>query len=194
MTAEVPTQLAARLAEAVAEVLAAHGLTGLTLERVASEAGMSRMTLHRHQIDRSALLRIALESAVGRYRAALWPALTMSAPARDRLEAALEAMAGEMDEHLGVLAALYPEPDSPLHDAEHGEVLEPFAEPFRRLLLDGRVDGSLQVDDPVEQATVLFNAFSWTYVHLRYSHRWPRDRVLRQLVPLLVPDRSQPQD
>ena len=42
--------------DAAGKVLAEHGPSGFTLERVASEAGLSRVTLHRRGIGRDELL------------------------------------------------------------------------------------------------------------------------------------------
>jgi AcrR family transcriptional regulator len=60
-----------------------------TLERIATEAGVSRMTLHRHGITRDGLLGALSERLEDAYRSAMWPALTAPGSGRERLEQAL---------------------------------------------------------------------------------------------------------
>ena len=47
-----------------------------TLERIATEAGVSRMTLHRRGVTRDGLLAALAERLETAYRSAMWPALT----------------------------------------------------------------------------------------------------------------------
>jgi AcrR family transcriptional regulator len=150
-----------------------------TLERIATEAGVSRMTLHRRGVTRAGLLAALGERLETAYRAAMWPALTASGDARQRLEQALAGHCQAVEEHLELLIAL--------GDAEHAAIFhdegprglsrDAFTEPVRRLLEDGAADGSLVVGDPEETATVLVNLVSWTYRHLRSGHGWEPERA-----------------
>ena len=64
---------------------------------------------------------------------------------------------------------------------------DPFVAPFAKLLADGAADGTLaSVPDPVETATVLFNAAGWAYVQLRHSQRWPADRARDGVLALVM--------
>jgi AcrR family transcriptional regulator len=45
-----------RLLEAAKRTFAAHGYGGATLERIATEAGVSRVTLHRRGVSKDGLL------------------------------------------------------------------------------------------------------------------------------------------
>ena len=60
-----------------------------TLERIATEAGVSRMTLHRRGVTRDGLLGALSERLEDDYRSSMWPALTASGSGRERLEQAL---------------------------------------------------------------------------------------------------------
>jgi AcrR family transcriptional regulator len=183
-----------------------HGWRDATLERIAGEAGLSRMTLHRRGVTREAILSALNDAFEAEYRGALWPALTAPGDARTRLEQALDALCGVCDRNLELLAALgeaerwgiFHEPGAgddvraagnearaPGDDARAAGAAargvltrDVFTGPVERLLRDGAGDGSLRaVEDPAETATVLFNLVSHTYRHLRRGHGWPPERA-----------------
>jgi AcrR family transcriptional regulator len=161
------------------------GFREATLERIAAEAGVSRMTLHRRGVTREGLLGALAERLETAYREAMWPALTARGSGRDRLEAALAGYCEAVEANLEVLAALAEADHNAIfHEGGPRGLSRPgFTEPIRRLLEDGVADGSLVADDPEESATLLLNLVSWTYRHLRRGHGWSaeraRDGVLR---------------
>jgi AcrR family transcriptional regulator len=160
------------------KALAKHGWPGVTLERIAEEAGVSRVTLHRRGVSKDALLGRLAERAIEEYRAALWPALTGPGDAAGRLEQALEALCDVAEANLALLLALGTASDAVFHEpGEEALTRAPFTEPLERLLRDGVADGTLDAADPVESATVLFNLVGWTYIHLRTGHGWPPERA-----------------
>ncbi|MDW5596554.1 TetR family transcriptional regulator [Conexibacter stalactiti] len=178
---------------------ARHGYGGATIERIAREAGLSRVTLHRRGIDRDAVLAALAEDAADAYRRALWPALTGAGSGRERLEQALRAICATADRELDVLVALRARRDAIFHeiggadgartDAGAGGLgtREIFFEPLSRLLRDGAADGSLRAhDDPDEVAVVLFNQVGGTYIHLRGEHGWSHERCRDALVGLAI--------
>ena len=177
------------LIDAAFEVIASHGIDGVTVDRLAEASGISRATLYRRGISIDELTAAAIDKATEQYREALWPALTGPGDAASRLEAALRALCESADQHLALLISLYPHPHSPFHqqDADGGALVrEPFAEPFERLLRDGMTDGTLQSHNPPVDATVLFNLVSWTYVHLRHAHHWPPDEAADHILTLVL--------
>lgn len=181
----------AALLDAAAAVIAEHGLPGLTLARLADQAGTSRMTLHRRGVTVPALIAgLSLRAAV-ELRDALFPALTGTGPARDRLAQALDATFAVADRHLPVLAGLFADDSGVFHAAPGADGALPTAElfvaPFAKLLADGAADGTLHAhDDPAETAAVLFNAAGWGYVQLRHSQRWPADRARSGVLGLVM--------
>lgn len=189
------------LLSAAAAVLARHGYAGLTLERLAAEAGVSRMTLHRRQITLPGVVAGLAAQAVQQVQAVVLPALTGEGTAADRTDAVLRAVLSVADSHLPLLTGLYADEGGIFHAAagEDGSVPthDVFVAPLARLLRDGALDGSLrQVDDPVEVATALFNTVGWGYVHLRHAQRWPASRaaegVLRLVLDGLLPHDARP--
>src|SRR6188472_2926033 len=120
-----------------------------TLERIATEAGVSRMTLHRRGVTREALLSALAERLVTSYREGMWPALTARGNGRERLEQALAGYCDAVEANLEVLAALAEADHNAIfhEDGPRGLSRPAFTEPIRRLLEDGAADGSLAVDD-----------------------------------------------
>ena len=166
------------LLDAAARAFERYGYEGASLERIAAEAGITRMTLHRRGLTKEALLAQLAERATDTYRAALWPALTAPGNARERLELALAALCESAEENLALLVTLGAQRDRVFHeDDDEALTRTVFTEPLERLLRDGQEDGSLRTTDPVERATVLFNLVGWTYIHLRTGHGWPPARA-----------------
>ena len=175
------------LLDAAARAFERYGYEGASLERIAAEAGITRMTLHRRGLTKEALLGQLAERATGAYRDALWPALTAAGNARERLELALTALCESAEENLTLLVTLGAQRDRVFHeDDDEALTRTVFTEPIERLLRDGREDGSLRVTDPVETATVLFNLVGWTYIHLRTGHGWKPDRASRATIDVAV--------
>jgi AcrR family transcriptional regulator len=162
---------------------------GATMDDIAREAGVSRVTLYRRGATRDRIVAELREALAREEREALWPAVTAQGPARERLAAALRAYCDVSERNLDLVGALAEDlRDSVYHEAGEGALTRPeFTDPLRRLLLDGAADGSLRaVADPDETATVLYNQVGWTYVHLRRGHRWPPERAARALVELAL--------
>lgn len=168
------------------EVLAAarrvferHGWAEATIERIAAEAGVSRVTLHRRGLTKESLLGDLAAAATEDYREAMWAVLTSEGTGADRLARALEVLCTEAERHLAMLVAARARSDGLFHAEGEEEALTRtvFTEPLERLLRDGAVDGTLREVDAPETATVLFNMVGWTYVHLRTGHGWKPGRA-----------------
>jgi len=166
-----------RLLRSTRHVLRHHGLGGATIQRIAAEAGVSRMTLHRRGIGRRELLDRLVREMADAERAALWAALTAEGDAAVRLRLALEAECAVTEEYTEVLEALDAAARDEVFHGEDGLTRPAFADPLRRLLTDGVADGSLRSTDAAEEATVLFNLVGPTYRHLRRGHGWTPDRA-----------------
>src|SRR5437763_123042 len=91
------------LAEAGRRALRRHGWQALTAERIAEEAGISRVTLHRRGIRKEDILAALTEKATDAYRTALWPALTAPGAGLQRLEQALRALCDSAEQNLELL-------------------------------------------------------------------------------------------
>lgn len=180
-----------RLVDAALAVLTEHGLAGLTLARVADALGGSRMTLHRRGVTRDGLVQRVSLRAAAEYQQAIWPALTSSGTAEQRLDQALRATCQVADRYAKLLTGLYADDGGIFHDVEKAAEDERsaavatrsvFVEPLARLLRDGERDGTLAAPDPDETATVLFNQVGWTYLALREGQRWEPARAAEAVV------------
>lgn len=174
---------------AARQVFEEHGYAGATVERIAAEVGVSRVTLHRHGVTKDGLLGELVVRATEDYRRALWPSLTGEGTGAERLAQALSALCVSAEEHLALLVALRAQTDGVFHREDEAEAMTRtvFTEPLEKLLRDGIADGSLREVDPLETATVLFNLVGWTYIHLRTGHGWNPARARRAtLDPVLL--------
>jgi AcrR family transcriptional regulator len=170
------------LLDAARRVLERHGVARATLERVAAESGLSRVTLYRRGITREVVLAALAERALDDYRRALWPALTGRGTGAERLRRALGALCDAAETNIELLLALGERMGAGVgaaRSATHGTARRAFAEPLERLLRDGAADGSLRAVDARETAIVLLNLAGWTYVHLRAGERWSARRARR---------------
>lgn len=162
----------------------------LGLEELARAAGVSRMTLHRHGIDKDSIRRSLSELLISEYQAAALPALASGAPAPERLEQALRSICAIDERYLGLLDALSDEDrDDIFHEPGEGEVLTrtSIVDALRRILEDGVREGTLTAGGDVDElATLLYNASGWTYRHMRTGHRWSPQRAGERVVALLV--------
>ena len=173
-------ELDPRLLEAARRTFAAHGYANATLERIADEAGLSRVTLHRRGVSKDGLLAELVTRATDDYRRTMWPALTGEGTGAQRLAQALEALCAAAEEHMALLVALRAQSDGIFHrDEDEALTRTVYTDPLEKLLREGAADGSLRDVDALETATVLFNLVGWTYIHLRTGHGWAPERAAR---------------
>ena len=176
------------IVEGARRALELHGAAGITLERVAAEAGVSRMTLHRHGVSKEAILLALAVRLEAEYRDAMWQALVSDGSARERLRRALELECHVAEANLDLLDALSSGArDEVFHERGERRLTRPvFVEPLKKLLREGAADGSLAPVDVDETATVLFNLVGHTYRHLRAGHGWSSARARSSVVRLAM--------
>jgi AcrR family transcriptional regulator len=176
-----------QLLDAARAVIAEVGLHHATLARIAEEAGVSRVTLHRRRVTKDDLVHALIERAAESYQKAMWAALTDDGDALSRLRRALEVLCAQAEEHLALLIGLRAEGDPGFHE-EGAEVLtrSVFTDPLERLLRDGMNEGSVRDLDPLTTATLLFNMVGWSYIHLRSGHRWSPEEATTSTVDLAL--------
>lgn len=174
------------LVDAAERVVVRDGVAGVSIVAVAAELGCSRVTLHRHGVTRLALLDAVAARASADLRQAVWPAVAGRGTAATRLVAALGTLCAVVERHRQVLAAFFVAADPPRRDRQGKRAGFDFIEPFERLLRDGIVDGSLRSPEPASDAELTVNAVTWTYLHLRTAHRWPKARARDRVVATVV--------
>jgi AcrR family transcriptional regulator len=179
-----------RLLDAAVAVLQAHGFDGLTLERVAEQAGRSRVTLWRQQITQEALIDGLLARLTRDYRDAMWPALTEAGTGAHRLAAALAALLDVADRHLPLLAVsdeVFTRAADRMRDIT-GQRFS-FLDPFVGSLRAGVADGSLRLPEEPDLAIedlaeAIFHSTCWGYLHLRHRQGWPGRRARPPILAL----------
>jgi AcrR family transcriptional regulator len=174
---------------AARRLAARHALAGASMNDIAREAGLTRVTLYRRGETRAAILAALRDDLAREEREVMLPILTGEGDALTRLRRVLEAVCEVTDSRADLLTglddatlnAIYHEPgDESLTRSE-------FVSPVVRLLRDGAVDGSLRAfDDPEEAATVLYVQISYTFLHLRHEHRWSVERATAAVVDMAL--------
>ncbi len=179
-----------RLLDATVAVLAEHGPAGLTLERVAEQAGRSRVTLWRQQVTQESLVDGLLARLTRDFRDAMWPALADAGTGAERLRSALEALCAVADAHLhllGVADDVFDRAADRMRDVT-GQGFS-FLDPFVAALRAGSADGSLTLGPMSieDSATAVFATACWGYVHLRRRNGWTPQRARPAVVePVLA--------
>jgi len=179
--------LDSRFTDAALALLAESGWSGLTQERIAERAGISRVTAWRQGATRDAVIATLLNRLGSDYREAMWPVLTGNGNGMQRLSRGLEQLCDVADRHLSLLLAS----DRVFHRGfreEHGGAGVDFVDPFARFIAEGVADGSLRSlsETPLEAAEIVFNTVCWTYVHLRGSHEWPTKKARSLVIDLVL--------
>jgi AcrR family transcriptional regulator len=182
-----------KLIAAARKAIEQHGYAGLTLERIAAEADVSRVTLHRRGHSKDEIFNALVLQVREEHRDALWPALTASGDGADRLRMAITKVCDMCERDLFVMLAMRAHLDAAAHGALGPEPQTNWivAEPLQVLARDGIADGSLRDGDPEVLGALLVNWAGWTYVHLRTAFGWKPRRaravVVDQLVAALAP-------
>jgi AcrR family transcriptional regulator len=160
------------------------GWQAATLERIAEEAGLSRMTLHRHGLGREEIFALLGEAYERDFRVAIAAACALPGSAAERLRSGLSAVCDTSERHLSFLRGLDEEADTRLFH-ERGVSRAGYVSPIERVIRDGIRDGSFRSVPVRATATLLVNAADRTYRHMRAAHAWAPARA-RSAVDLLV--------
>lgn len=174
------------LLDTVTQILQEDGVRGLSVSAIAQRSSVSRVTLHRRGWTLDDFIVAVLGRASDDLRASLWPALTGTGDAAERLAVALGTLCEVAERHSVVLMAFYGVPARALPGLPGRTTSFEFIEPFERLLLDGNIDGSLCSDDPSADATFIANGVCWTYLHMRQAHGWTAERAAARAIDMAV--------
>jgi AcrR family transcriptional regulator len=180
----VTSSVQERVVDGAQRVITRVGWQAATLERIADESGLSRMTLHRHGLGRDEIFALLGAAYERDFREALQAACADAGTASERLRRGLRAVCEVSERHLAFLRGLDEEADTRLfHD--HGASRSGYVSPIERVLRDGIRDGTFRHVGVRSTATLLVNATDRTYRHLRAAHDWKPARA-RSTIDLLV--------
>jgi AcrR family transcriptional regulator len=176
--------------DAAREAVIKHGYAGLSLERIAVEAGVSRVTLHRRGFTTEQIFDELVERGMAEQREALWPVMSADGNGAERLRLALEAICDRCEEDLDVLLAISAQADERRHTTEvppprAGRVTSAGAvlvDPLQVLIREGILDGSLREVDPEAEAMLLLVSVAVTYVRLRTAFGLSRKRTREMVI------------
>ena len=166
---------------AAAKRLAARGeLASASMDEIAREAGITRMTLYRRGETRAVIVAALRDELMREERERLFPILVSDGDALTRLTAVVEALCATTDANADLLTGLDAASLNAIWHEDEGEGLTrpEFIAPIVRLMRDGAAEGSIrEFGDPAEAATVLYVQVTNTYLHLRHEHGWPAERA-----------------
>jgi AcrR family transcriptional regulator len=190
-------------------ILNERGWSAVSLDAIAERAGVSRATVWRHGLTRSAVELVLRRRLVADYREllveapfadgsdALRPASGALRPGSDalrpgsggrRLAAALAALCAVAERNLPFLAHTETAFHAP--DLEAAELTVDFYGPWLRILDVAVADGSLEPpEQPTAFVAALTNMVLLTYVHLRTYHTgygWTPQRATAVTVDLVA--------
>jgi AcrR family transcriptional regulator len=173
-----------KLIAAARKAVEKHGYAGLTLERIAAEAEVSRVTLHRRGHSKDELFNALLVQTREEHRDALWPALTAEGDGAHRLRLAVTKICEVCERDLAVMLAARAHLDAATHGGRGPDPQSNWivAEPFQVLARDGIADGSLRDGDPELLGALLVNWSGGTYVQLRTGFGWKPRRARETIV------------
>jgi AcrR family transcriptional regulator len=181
-----------RVVEGAHRAVELYGWQGATLARIAEEAGLARMTLHRHGLSRDEIFALLGAAYERDFSASVAAACERFGSPADRLVWGLEAVCAASERHLAFLRGLDEEADTRLfHD--RGRSRAGYVSPIEGVLRDGIRDGTFRRVHVETTATLLVNAADRTYRHLRAAHAWTPARsrgAIELLVRGLAPDRG----
>lgn len=176
-----------RLLAVATDLLDEEGWAALSLDRIAQRAGVSRATVWRAGLTRSAVERVLRERLVADYKELMWRPMTMPGSGIERLEAAVRALGELAERNLPLLAHTDEAFHGPALDAM-GVELDYFG-PWMRILDQAVAEGDLApLPDPHRFVVLLSDTFLLTYVHLRARHRaygWTANETTEQLLELV---------
>lgn len=177
-----------KLLAVATRLLDEHGWSALSLDRIAEQAGVSRATVWRAGLTRTAVERVLREQLVADYKDLMWRPLTMAGSGLDRLDAALRALCEVAERNLPLLAHTDLAFHGPALDAI-GADLDYFG-PWLRILEQAVADGDLDpFDDPPRFVVLLSDMVVLAYVHLRVHHRtygWTPERTADSVLDLVA--------
>ncbi|MEV6524628.1 TetR/AcrR family transcriptional regulator [Longispora sp. NPDC051575] len=183
-----PVSSRSTLLDTATALLRERGWSALSLDTIAERAGVSRATVWRAGLTRTAVERVLRQRLADDYRELMWAPLTGPGPGDQRLAAALMALCAVAERNLPLLAHT----DTAFHgpDLDAAGIELDFFGPWMRILELAAADGSLPAPaDPYTFVGILSNAVLLTYVHLRAHHAEPGDTAedtARQVVALLA--------
>jgi AcrR family transcriptional regulator len=175
------------LLDVAVELLNEKGWPALSLDAIAERAGVSRATVWRQGLTRTAVERALRHRLIADYKELMWGPLTETGPGEQRLAGALRALCVVAERNLPLLAHT--------ETAFHGPDLEvvgitlDFYGPWLRMLDLAIADGSMEPpEEPRMFVGALTNMVVLTYVHLRAYHAangWSADRTATFIVDLV---------
>jgi AcrR family transcriptional regulator len=166
-----------QLLDVAAAILVTDGAAGLSMERLATGAGVSKALPYRHFDNREAVLVALYRRETGALGQAVWDALSAAGPGDDLIAASIHAYFDEMDRRAAILTALAAPGSTVAAVADPGSAGVPFVvEVFERF--HGLDHDRAKVVAGMVQGALVGGAATWLAGHAR------RDDVEAELIAM----------
>jgi AcrR family transcriptional regulator len=169
-------------------ILNERGWSAVSLDAIAERAGVSRATVWRHGLTRTAIERVLRERLIADYRDLMWGPLTTAGSGSYRLAVALAALCEVAERNLAFLAHTETAFHAP--DLDAAGLSMDFYGPWLRILDQAVADGSLEApEQPGAFVAAVTNMVLLTYVHLRTYHTgygWTPQQATKATVDLVA--------
>ena len=157
------------LLDVAVELLNENGWSALSLDAIAERAGVSRATVWRQGLTRTAVERALRHRLIADYKDLMWGPLTDTGPGEQRLAGALRALCVVAERNIPLLAHTETAFHGP--DLDAVSITLDFYGPWLRILDLVIADRSLEPpEEPRMFVGALTNMVLLTYVHLRAYH------------------------
>lgn len=147
------------IAGAALETIRAHGLRGLSMERVALRVGLVPSAIYRHFKNKGQVLEAVIELLHERLRALLSELKALDAPPLDRLQELLRRHLQLLHEFQIIPRILFSDEviiGSPARKAKVHAIFTEYLEHVSSVLREGQAEGSIRRDMDVQTMAVMF--------------------------------------
>ena len=170
--------------EAVAAVLAEHGIRGMTMDRVAEQAEVAKGSLYNYFPNKQALLQFVHEKALAPVRQKGQEVLLADLPALEKLEAIILTWFEYLDEHRGLFSFLVADSDiRGMLKCEEDSGRASAVQDLATIIEQGIDEKVFRPVDPIRVAGFLFSAIRQVCdQQLSTDAPWPVKQLTKDLV------------
>lgn len=173
--------------EAAVAVLTRHGLEGMTMDKVAQEAGVAKGSLYNYFPNKQVLLQFVHTKAIEPVQQKTADVLAMELSAPKKLDAMLRMWFDHLDAHRGLFNFLHDHTVRSLLKSEEETCHESVVRDLSAVIEQGISEGSFRRVDPTRVAELIFGAVRQVAEpQLAVEGAWPIDEMAVQMMDFFL--------
>ncbi|MBN1591402.1 MAG: TetR/AcrR family transcriptional regulator [Pirellulales bacterium] len=174
--------------EAAVDVLTEYGTNGVTMDRVAEQAGVAKGSLYNYFPNKLALLQFVHEKTVEPLREKAQRILHSDLPATHKLEAIIRTWFESIDEHRGVFVFLFMDLTArELLKSEEASGRAEAVEMLATIIAQGIEENVFRPGDPNRMAWLLYGtAKEMCDLQLTAGNEWPIEQLIRDVIDFFL--------